>query len=280
MEKYSFFNDVNNDRVYYAEDFARHLSKYFTNGIFNNSCLVLANNENMTVNVNEGSANINGYRYDNDSVKVLTVENADGVLNRIDNVVIRLDLTNRTITTQIVKGEFAENPVAPDIIRTTTIYDLRIAKINIPAGITTITQDLVTDTRFITSDCGNVISTVETPDTEDLFLQLQASAALVITAMQKDEAKLKIDATNLINNMNIEFDKFIETNTSNFNNEMTEFDSIFSTWFNSVKNIINSETAMQLNNEINNIKEQYATKEYVDTQIGIVNNTLEDVLGV
>lgn len=25
MEKFSFFNDINDDRVYYAEDFARHL---------------------------------------------------------------------------------------------------------------------------------------------------------------------------------------------------------------------------------------------------------------
>lgn len=30
MEKFSFFNDINDDRVYYAEDFARHLKKYFT----------------------------------------------------------------------------------------------------------------------------------------------------------------------------------------------------------------------------------------------------------
>ncbi len=173
MEKYTFFNDVDNDRIYFAEDFARHLAMYFTNGIFNNGCQVLASNDAMSVNIKSGSANINGYRYDNDSLKQLTVENADGVLSRIDNVVIRLDLTNRLISAQIIKGAFAENPIAPILVRTSTIYDLRIAKISIPAGTTEITQDLITDTRYVTSDCGNVVSTVQTIDTEGLFIQFE-----------------------------------------------------------------------------------------------------------
>ena len=61
MEKFSFFNDINDDRVYYAEDFARHLKKYFTNGIFNNELKVIANND-MTITIQEGDANIEGYR--------------------------------------------------------------------------------------------------------------------------------------------------------------------------------------------------------------------------
>ena len=128
MEKSSFFNDVNNDRCYYAEDFARHLARFFTNGIFNNGCQVIANND-MTITVQSGAANINGYRYDNENNKILTVENADGALNRIDNVVIRLDLIERTITAQVVKGGFSNEPTEPELVRTSNIYDLRIAKI-------------------------------------------------------------------------------------------------------------------------------------------------------
>ena len=172
MEKYTFFNDENDDRVAYAEDFARHLAQYFTNGIFNNGCQVNENNS-MNVIVSEGSANINGYRYDNMSNKILIIENADGVLSRIDNIVIRLDLVNRMITAQVIKGEFSNEPIEPDLVRTSTIYDLRIAKVSIPAGTTTITQDLITDTRFLSNDCGNVVSTVNTPDTEDIFIQYQ-----------------------------------------------------------------------------------------------------------
>lgn len=213
MEKFSFFNDVDGDRVYYAEDFARHLATYFTNGIFNNGCQVLADNDNMSVNVSIGSANINGYRYDNDAIKTLIVDNADGVLNRIDNVVIRWNLTERTITAMVVKGAFAENPIAPVLVRTSTTYDLRIAKISVPAGTTEITQNLVTDTRFITSDCGNVISTVQTPDTEQLFIQIQAI-----------------------------FDNTIDTMTGDFD-----------TWFEHVKGQLSTDVAGHLQNEIDAI---------------------------
>lgn len=170
-ERSSFFDSINRDRVYYAADFASHLAEYFTNGIFNNGLMVVANND-MTVSVKTGSANINGYKYKLDTnPKRISVSNADGILNRIDNIVIRLDLPDRKITTEIVQGSFAENPIAPALKRGTSIYDLRIAKISVPAGTTEITQDLITDCRFNSDDCGNVICAVQTPDFTDISKQ-------------------------------------------------------------------------------------------------------------
>lgn len=223
MEESSFFNDVDGDKVYYAEDFAEYFIPFFTNGIFNNGCQVLGNTNDMAVNLSTGRAFIEGHRYRNKQVKTLTIDNADGVLNRIDNIVIRLDLTNRNITAQVIKGAFSDNPVAPNLVRTSTIYDLRIAKISIPAGTTEITQDLITDTRFTTTDCGNVISTVQTADTEDLFIQIQTI-----------------------------FDKFISDNTN-------EFD----TWFEHVKGQLSTDTAGNLQNQIDTIN----NKLIFDTEI-------------
>lgn len=300
MEKYSFFNDVDNDRVYYAEDFARHLAQYFTNGVFNNGCLVLANNENMSINVSSGSANINGYRYDNDSTKVLTIDNADGVLNRIDNIVIRLDLTNRTITSQVVKGTFADNPTAPALVRTSTTYDLRIAKINIPAGTTTITQDLVEDTRFITSDCGNVICAVQTPDTEQLFIQIQAEFEKELNKMKSALTKFNTDSDNLLTSSEnaidtlveeseTAFNNMIQTDTQTFNTKMSEYNTTFTNkinsydntfntkiglwtdnfdaWFNNLKDKLDGNTATKLQNEIDEInnKDLVEDANYVHT---------------
>lgn len=218
MEESSFFNDVDGDRIYYAEDFAEYFIPFFTNGIFNNGCQVLGNTNDMAVNVSTGRAFINGYRYRNKQSKTLTIENADGVLNRIDNIVIRLDLTNRNISTQVIKGSFLNNPVAPDLTRTSTIYDLRIAKVYIPAGTTEITQDLIEDCRFINSDCGNVISPIKTPDTEQLFIQMQAI-----------------------------FDKFIADSTNGFD-----------TWFDSMKNQLSSDAAGNLQNQINDLNSNKA----------------------
>ena len=63
MEESSFFNDVDGDRVYYAEDFAEYFIPFFTNGIFNNGCQVLGNTNDMAVNLSTGRAFIEGHRY-------------------------------------------------------------------------------------------------------------------------------------------------------------------------------------------------------------------------
>lgn len=239
MEESSFFNDVDGDKEYFAEDFAEYFIPFFTNGIFNNGCQVLGNTNDMAVNLSVGRAFIEGYRYRNKKTKTLIIENADGVLNRIDNIVIRLDLTNRNITTQVIKGTFANNPIAPDLVRTSTIYDLRIAQVSIPAGTTEITQDLVKDCRFITSDCGNVISPIKTPDTEQLFIQIQAI-----------------------------FDKFIADNKNDFD-----------TWFKYVKNQLSTDVAGNLQNKIGILENlDTINKENLVDSINEVNQKPNNIL--
>lgn len=212
MEKSSFFNDIDDDRVYFAEDFARHLAKYFTNGIFNNELKVIANND-MTVTIQEGDANIEGYRYTNTASLTKTIDTADGSLKRIDNVVIRLDLTNRLISAQIIKGTFSDNPSAPSLVRSSTIYDLKLAEVYIGNGVTSITQANITDTRFNKNMCGNVVSTVETIDTTDVYNQLYTK-----------------------------FEEIIQQETTEF-----------TAWFNRIKNQLDTDAAGHLAAEVNKI---------------------------
>ena len=168
-QKYGFFNSVNNDRVYDASDVAGFLSKFFTNGVFNNT-LAVSSNDNMTVSVATGNANINGYGYENTEALTLDIDDADSTLNRIDSVILRLDLTNRQITVQVLQGDSATTPSQPSIVRTGSIYDLRLANILVSAGTTRITTDLITDTRF-GSECGNVTQAVLSLDTSEIFAQ-------------------------------------------------------------------------------------------------------------
>lgn len=172
-ERYGFFNSVNGDRIYDAADVANYISRYFTNGIFNNSMKVTAN-DNMTVTVATGSANINGYAYDLQDELTLDIGDSDQTLSRIDSVILRLDLTNRKISTQIIEGNFATTPSQPAITRSNTIYDLRLANISVPVGATRITADMITDTRF-GEECGNVVQAVQALDTSDIFAQYQAA---------------------------------------------------------------------------------------------------------
>lgn len=218
MEKCSFFND----EYYLAEDWARYLKTFFTNGIFNNSLMVKAMEEpNMQIYIEPGSAHINGYRYDNFDNKILTIENADGVLSRIDNIVLRLNLTERTISAEVIKGVSSAEPVAPDLVRDTIIYDLKIAEISVNASVVEITQADIRDTRFITSDCGNVICAVATPDTEELYLQMEARCLQLMK-----QTKLKCDQL------------------------MKQSNLSFINWFESLQYILDGDVACNLANQI------------------------------
>lgn len=224
-EKSSFFDSINADRVYYAADWASHMAEYFTNGIFNNGLKVVPNDD-MSISVQLGSANINGYKYKLDTnPKVINVANADGILNRIDNIVIRLDIPNRQVTAEIVQGNFAENAVAPALTRGTSIYDLRIAKISIPAGTTAITEALITDCRFNDSDCGNVICAVQNPD-----------------------------FTNVLNQYEALWNSLIEKETEDFEKWFEEKNKNFDDWFEEIKGKLSEDIAGSLQLQLDNLK--------------------------
>ena len=245
MEKSSFFNAVINndipDRLYKAEEFARFFSSFIGNGVFPNPATnlnVVGLNNNMTITVKEGKAWINGYFYENTNDLILEISNADGVLNRIDRVVIRLDFLNREIRTYVKKGSFATNPIAPAVQRDADIYELAIADIRVNAGTINITQANITDLRLNKELCGIVKGTIEEIDTTTLFNQLQAYIQEKSLDMQTwiDEAK--------------EF-----------------FTNDFNIWFEGIKDILDENTAGNLLNEINKLKEAIEGMELTSTKV-------------
>ena len=181
MEKSSFFNSIqasdgSYDREYLAEDFAKYFASFIGNGVFPNpsSNLQVLSNNDMTISIDIGKAYINGYYYENTTKLVKTIDVADGVLNRIDLVVLRLDFTNREIKTYVKKGTFASSPKAQSLQRDSDMYELGIAEIHIGAGATTITQANITDLRYGES-CGVVSNAVTTVDTATLYNQYESA---------------------------------------------------------------------------------------------------------
>lgn len=204
-ERYGFFNSVSGDRIYDAGDVARFIKKFFTNGIFNNS-LQVKSNDNMTVSVSLGQANIEGYSYEiyNEEL-ILDIEESDNTLSRIDSVVVRLDLANRQIRTMLLTGNYATIPSQPSITRTNTLYDLRLANISVPASTARITIDLISDTRF-SSDCGKVIQAVQSIEMTEVFnecyAQVEATIKRIKGILSEDVAgNLLNEITEIQNNM-------------------------------------------------------------------------------
>lgn len=123
----------------------------------------------MKITVKAGKAWINGYYYENDSDLTLIIDNADGVLNRIDRVVVCLDHLKREIRVKIKKGDYSSNPMPKEIIRNDDIYELALADIKVNNGVISIQNSYISDLRLNKEICGVVCGTVHEVDTTDIF---------------------------------------------------------------------------------------------------------------
>lgn len=184
MEKSSFFNSLSGDRKYKAEDWAAYFASFIGNGVYANGDLAVSavtpgqeddeDADPMAVKVGAGKAWINGYFYVNTASLPLEIAVADGVLNRIDLVVLRWDLAARTITAQIKAGASASSPAAPALQRDADGYELCLAQVYVQAGATAITQADITDKRLDSALCGLVAGVVQQIDTSTFLTQLEA----------------------------------------------------------------------------------------------------------
>ena len=220
MEKSSFFNSVqasdgSYDREYLAEDFAKYFSSFIGNGVFPNPStnLQVLSNNNMTISISIGKAYINGYYYENTTKLVKTIDVADGVSNRIDLVVLRLDYINREIKVYVKEGTFASSPKAETLQRDSDMYELGLAEVYVKSGATTITQANITDLRLDSNSCGVVSNLVTT-----------------------------VDATTLYNKYETLFNNKIIKNQEDFND-----------WFVKVKDFLDENVAVKLQNEIGDL---------------------------
>lgn len=159
--KYGFFNSVNGDRLYNAEDIGNYFVKLISDGVFpspeNN--LQVAPSSGMTVSVAPGWGFIACHWLNSDAFRSLTLNGSNPSLNRIDRIVLRLDRANRRMEIGILNGTPAGTPVAPSLTRTSNgIYELSLAQIYVAAGTTAITETDITDERENSLVCGYVTS--------------------------------------------------------------------------------------------------------------------------
>lgn len=213
-EQSGFFNSnvVNGeyDRVYLAEHFAKYFASFISNGVFggksNELMVSQAVDSGMKIEVLSGMAWINGFWYENTSNLSLDISVADGVLNRIDNVVIKYGNVERKIWAEVVKGVPATNAVAPEVKRNSDYYELKLAEIYVKAGATKITQANITDTRLNSDICGFVVGILKQFDTTEFGKQLASYISEYSADYKNYLNNLKLsgeaDLTNLIQRLN------------------------------------------------------------------------------
>lgn len=189
-ERCGFFNATNAanpDRVYDSSDFAAYFASFIGNGVFakHSDQLRVAqqNSPAMSVQVLGGQAWINGWWYENTSTLNLSIDPADGTLDRIDIVVVQFNLTSREIKTIVRKGSPSAGATAPMLNRNDDLWELKLAEVNVSHGTVNITDGKITDTRSDTNACGWVSGLIDQMDTTELFNQLQEATQDAVDAM-------------------------------------------------------------------------------------------------
>lgn len=111
----------------------------------------------MYVTVNPGFAMIEGLMFRETELRTLSIQASDDQ-DRIDTVILRSDTSSavRNCDLYVLKGTPASSPVRPALTRGTSIYEIGLADIFIPANSSQISTDRITDTRYDTTRSGTV----------------------------------------------------------------------------------------------------------------------------
>ncbi len=175
MIDYGFFASYDNDRVYSDEHFAEYFSSFISDGVFLSSAssLQVMKKQNMTLSINDGMAMIEGRWFKVKNGADIVIPNANGSYSRYDRIVIRCNYASRLCELVVINGIPAKNPVIPSIVRDGTYFDLSLAVVLVGAGVTTISQADITDTRSDSAVCGFVKGLVDQIDSTSVFAQYQ-----------------------------------------------------------------------------------------------------------
>lgn len=150
MEYYGFFNG---DQEYGQEEFNRYFDNIYESGVsVENELMTLGVNKTPTgVTVDKGYAIIKGFYLYNDSLKTINITR-DSNYDRIDRVVIRLNLSTRKVSIELKKGTPGSNPVAPALQRDNLIWELSLAQVRVPRS----GDFAIIDERFRKDLCGAI----------------------------------------------------------------------------------------------------------------------------
>lgn len=169
-EIFKFFNSAPGDeRWHYASDFADYFGDVLSSGLIHKDNVpgmqvtVVANS--LKTKVAPGQGLIKGYSYQNTTSLELTHDITEVGLNRIDRIVLRLDLrnANRYIKLFVKKGTEAVTPIAPELQRDNYIYELSLAQVKVTSNSTIISPLSLVDERLKEELCGVVHSLISVP---------------------------------------------------------------------------------------------------------------------
>ena len=153
--KSGFFNSVDGDRLYNADDLNHFFEGIVSDGIFKGYKreLEVTASSGMTVRVLTGKAIVLDKYIENTAALNLTIEGG-GELPRYDAVVLNTNLENREGTIFVKQGTPAAEPEKPALSDSPNTKEMCLAYIYVSANATTIVSSDIEDVRNDPAVCG------------------------------------------------------------------------------------------------------------------------------
>lgn len=178
-----FFDSVDRDRLYSADQMNRPYKRIISNGVFatpagtpSTDLQVVSAANGMNIKCKKGEGIFADKWFENPADIVITVPANNNITPRRDSVIVQIDKRTSGRVGRIVyrEGTASSNPQPPAINTVTNVIEYRIANIYVAAGANYIGNDAIVDLRG-SSECAWVTHLVKQVDTSVLFNQWQAA---------------------------------------------------------------------------------------------------------
>lgn len=266
---YGFYNSIDDDRLYDARQISELFDGILNDGVYlsvGGKFIVRESEESNKVIVSSGRAWFNRTWNYNDSDLFVNLEPPEIILNRIDAIVIDVNLNDnyRENTIKVIKGIPSDTPVNPELIKNYNHAQYPLAYIYRSSEEEIIEQANITNVVG-TSECPFVTGILETTDIDDLLLQWQDQWANFIDTYEEAAAEWLTSEKSKLNTYFLEFKRQIDEFTDqseqfkyNFEASMNQFKEKsyldFNNWFEGVKEVLDQNVAGYLLNKIDKIE--------------------------
>ena len=269
MIKSGFYDSINHDRLYGADDFSDYFVGLISDGIYagiGKEFRVFADGSTMGVQVDTGRAKILNKYVRNTDILEVEIDAADSENPRWDAVCVsvNLDEAYRNGYIDVHKGTPAADPQKPDVPDTNAAKLFVLAYVYVPAQAAAITAENVNDNRGA-ANCPYVVGITGTENIVNVVQEAATNAQSQITATVADaqtqisgfvtdaqtktnkfitDAQTQVDTT--LHAQQAQFNKFLADSETDLQNLETNFN----TWWDNQKQ--------------NKIKLLENTRQYID----------------
>lgn len=170
MFTFGFYNSLDHDRKYNAQQFSTLIDCLITDGVFANVDGIFGTTpgSGLQVIVKPGLAWFDHTWNNNDASMPIALSAADVTLTRYDAVVLEVNESDRTNSIKVITGTPAVSPVKPSLTDTDTLHQHVLAYVKIPGGATSIVESNI-EIMVGQSVCPFATAILQTTDIDVMF---------------------------------------------------------------------------------------------------------------